>query len=265
MSFVFANMESQLKPPIFDVLEEHWQEFSSAMRAVLGGQHGRSQQLLDAAEAADTRDLSNTRIQTLMGDEGLLTNKKMYVALVMTTKGSAQMIVRGQERHNGAVCWRALCKRFEPATAVRAQSLMQGILNVGEFPGTIADFEEKHGEWERSIPRYELASGESCNTWVKKVDLPAECPQEPEDPSPDAEQSVLRGAGGHNGAVLAGQHGLRRRFLALWDQPDNFRGQPESGCHGSGCAETGRQGRQEERQGQRQGQGQGQSGQTFVL
>ena len=68
--------------------------------------------VLDAAEAADTRELSNTRIQTLMGDEGLEANKKMYVALVMTTMGSAQMILRGQERHNGAVCWPALCKRF---------------------------------------------------------------------------------------------------------------------------------------------------------
>ena len=160
--------ESQLKPPILDELEEDWQEWFFVMRAVLGGQHERSQQLLDAAEAADTRDLSNTRIQALMGDEGLQANKKMYSALVMTTKGPAQMILRGQERHNGAVCWRALCKRFEPATAVRAQCLMLGILNVTAFPETNADFEENHGEWERSIQRYELASGESFNTGVKK-------------------------------------------------------------------------------------------------
>ena len=45
---------------------------------------------------------------------------------------------------------------------------MQGILNVTAFPETIADFEEKHGEWERSIQRYELASGEPFNTGVKK-------------------------------------------------------------------------------------------------
>ena len=52
MSFVFASMEaeSQLKPPSFDGLEEHWQEWSFVMRAVLCGQHGRSQQLLVHAE-----------------------------------------------------------------------------------------------------------------------------------------------------------------------------------------------------------------------
>ena len=62
--------ESQLKPPIFDGLKEHWEEWSIVIKAVLAGQHGRSQQLLEAAETADNRDLSNTRIQTLMGDEG---------------------------------------------------------------------------------------------------------------------------------------------------------------------------------------------------
>ena len=38
----------------------------------------------------------------------------------------------------------------------------------------------------------------------KEVDLPAERAQEPENPSPDAEQSVLRGAGDYNSAVPAG-------------------------------------------------------------
>ena len=69
------------------------------MRAVLGDQQGRLQQLLDAADTADTRDhLSSTRIQTLTVDEGLQASKKMYVTLVMTIKGSAQMILRGPER-----------------------------------------------------------------------------------------------------------------------------------------------------------------------
>jgi hypothetical protein len=92
----------------------------------------------------------------------------MYFALVMTAKGSAQMILRNAERHNGAACWRALCRRFEPATAVRAQSIMQGILNVAPFPSTVTEFEEKHGAWERDIRRYEAASGEVFNIGVKK-------------------------------------------------------------------------------------------------
>ena len=82
MSIVSAIVEAEnhLKSPISDVVEEHWQEWSFVMRALLGGERGRSPQLLGAAEAADMRDPSNTRIQALMGDEGLQANKKMYVA-----------------------------------------------------------------------------------------------------------------------------------------------------------------------------------------
>ena len=92
----------------------------------------------------------------------------MFYMLVMTVKGSALMILRGQEVHNGAACWRALCKRYEPATAVRAQSIMQAVLNINVFPGTLAEFEDKIGEWERDISRYETASGEIFNEGVKK-------------------------------------------------------------------------------------------------
>ncbi len=41
-------------------------------------------------------------------------------------------------------------------------------MNVGPFPTAIAEFEEKHGEWERDIRRYETASGEVFNSGVKK-------------------------------------------------------------------------------------------------
>jgi hypothetical protein len=167
---ITAMEQSQhLRPPSFDGLEEQWQEWSFVMRAFLGGQHERSQELLEAAESRDDlADISLAHIFAALGEDGSLANKKMYFALVMTAKGSAQMILRSAERHNGAACWRALCRRFEPATAVRAQSIMQGILNVGPFPDTISEFEEKHGEWERDIKRYEAASGEVFNLGVKK-------------------------------------------------------------------------------------------------
>ena len=158
--------EREFRPPNFDGLEESWQEWSFVMRAFLGGQHERSQELLEAAEAS--MDIALTNVLLVLGEDCSLANKKMYFALVMTAKGSAQMILRSVERHNGAACWRALCRRFEPATAVRAQSIMQGILNVGPFPATITEFEEKHGEWERDIKRYEAASGEVFNLGVKK-------------------------------------------------------------------------------------------------
>ena len=79
----------------------------------------------------------------------------------MTTKGSAQMILRGQERHNGAACWReALCERFEPATAVRVQSPLQGQFSMYQRSWRrLLTSRGKHCDWERSFLRYELASG----------------------------------------------------------------------------------------------------------
>ena len=98
----------------------------------------------------------------------MLASTRMFFSLVITVKGLAQMILRGQEPHNGAACWRALCRRYELATAVRAQSIMTHILQVHVFPSSLADFEEKHGEWEQDIRRYEMASGEVFNAGVKK-------------------------------------------------------------------------------------------------
>eukprot|EP00959_Pyramimonas_sp_CCMP1952_P319972 6695750-Pyramimonas_sp.AAC.2 len=69
-----------------------------------------------------------------LGAEGVSTTKKMFSALVMTVKGSAQMLIRSVEDTNGALAWRAVIKRFEPATAMRAQSIMTAILNVKNLP-----------------------------------------------------------------------------------------------------------------------------------
>ena len=157
-----------LKPPAFDGLEEHWQEWSFVMRAFLGGQSAQAQHLIDAAERRGDPDITAENIQQGLGAEGTAANQKMFFSLVMTVKGSAQMIIRGVEQQNGAAAWRALCKRYEPATAVRAQSIMTSILNVKQFPSTLAEFEDAHAEWERDIKRYEMASGEVFNMGVKK-------------------------------------------------------------------------------------------------
>ena len=78
------------------------------------------------------------------------------------------MILRSQEPSNGTACWRALVRQYEPATAVRAQSIMPSLLSVNVFPSSLSEFGEKVGSWERDIRRYEMASGEVFNPDVKK-------------------------------------------------------------------------------------------------
>jgi len=154
-----------MKAPTFDGTEAMWQEWSFVMRAYLAGKLENGQDLLNVAEGTVV-DMSSAAIQ--QAPELAQDNKRMFFMLVMTVKGPAQMILRSQERHNGAACWRALCRRYEPATAMRAQSIMQSILNVAMFPSTLAEFEDKIGEWMRDIYRYEMASGETFNEGVKK-------------------------------------------------------------------------------------------------
>ena len=156
------------KPPIFDGQEENWQEWSFVMRAYLAGQTQEAAHVLDAAERDDGTDISNANIQNTAGDTATMANRKMKCALVMTVKGSAQAILRSQETNNGAACWRALTRRYEPTTAARAQSILNAILHVANFPSTLAEFEHKLGEWERDVRRYELAAGEHFSASVKK-------------------------------------------------------------------------------------------------
>eukprot|EP00959_Pyramimonas_sp_CCMP1952_P474661 9503792-Pyramimonas_sp.AAC.1 len=76
----------------------------------------------------------------------------MFFALVMTVKGSAQMLI----------------KRYEPATAMRAQSITTAILNAKPFPSDLAGFEQRRSNWERDAKRREIASGEAFTAGVKK-------------------------------------------------------------------------------------------------
>ena len=66
----------------------------------------------------------------------------------MTTKGSAQMILRGQERHNGAACWREALYcvsglNLPQQSGRRVPCRDNTILDVPAFLETVADFEGK--------------------------------------------------------------------------------------------------------------------------
>ncbi|CAK0789597.1 unnamed protein product, partial [Prorocentrum cordatum] len=115
-----------LKPPTFDGHEEMGSEMSFVMRAYLG---------ISMADAVHR-----------LGVEGDAATKMMLFALVLTAKGSAQMLIRGAEDQNGALAWRALIKRYEAATAMRAQSIMTAILKVENFPSDLAGFEQCHSD-----------------------------------------------------------------------------------------------------------------------
>eukprot|EP00959_Pyramimonas_sp_CCMP1952_P092633 1938480-Pyramimonas_sp.AAC.1 len=73
------------------------------------------------------------------------------------------MLIRSVEDQNGALAWRALIKRYELATAMRAQSITAAALNVKPFPSDLSRFEQYLSDWERDIRRYETASEEVFN------------------------------------------------------------------------------------------------------
>ncbi|CAK0801788.1 unnamed protein product, partial [Prorocentrum cordatum] len=81
-----------------------------------------------------------------LGGEGVTANEKMFCSLVMTVKGGAQILTRSAVNQGGALAWRALAKRSEPATSVRAHGIMASVPNVKQFPGAVAEFEAESGE-----------------------------------------------------------------------------------------------------------------------
>ncbi|CAK0889405.1 unnamed protein product, partial [Prorocentrum cordatum] len=158
-----------LKPPTFDGNEETWTEWSFVMRAYLGGQTTQTLKLLEAVEQRADPDISMAETLHRLGAEGVTATKKMFFALVMTVKGSAQMLLtRSVEDQNGALARRALIKRCEPATAMSAQNIMTAVLNVKNFPSDQAGSEQYHSDWGRDTRRCETASGEVFNAGVKR-------------------------------------------------------------------------------------------------
>ena len=97
-----------LKPPLYDGLEEHWQEWSLVMRAFLGGQALHSQSLLSATERRDGPDVSMSEVELRIGADGVMGNKNVFFTLVMKVQGSAQMINRGVEAQSGAAACRKI-------------------------------------------------------------------------------------------------------------------------------------------------------------
>ncbi|CAK0805074.1 unnamed protein product, partial [Prorocentrum cordatum] len=112
--------------------------------AFLGGQTAQAHLLLEAAEQHGGPDICMAETLHRLGAEGVTANKKMFFSL----------------DQNGAVAWLASVKRHEPATAVRAHSIMTSVFNVKQFLGTLAESETQHSERQRDVRLYEAAAGE---------------------------------------------------------------------------------------------------------
>ena len=156
------------KPPSFDGDEEKWTEWPSVMRAFLGSVHEVAVALMEAAEERVSPDISLVKIDEALGPGCVAASKRLYFALAMTVKGSAQAVVRSVEQCNGAMAWRMLCDRYEPDVAARLSSTMSHILAVHVYPSTLSEFEDKCSEWEMNIRGCESLSGEVFNTTVLK-------------------------------------------------------------------------------------------------
>ena len=157
-----------LKPPTFSGLEADWTEWAFIFKACACAKLENGEALLATAENTAGRNVS---LEAIAGRSAQAAQeaKKLFYMLVMTVKGPGQAILRSVEVNNGVEAWCGLHKRYEPATAMRAQSIMQGVLSVPVFPNTLAEFEEKHGEWLADIRRDDTATGEQFHEGVKKT------------------------------------------------------------------------------------------------
>ena len=99
----------------------------------------------------------------------MATAKKLFHLLVMKVKGPALAVLRGNREQNGVTAWRALTKRYEPDTAPRVQSLMSSILNAQQLPSELTAYETALAEWEETIRKWEMISGDHFNPSMKKA------------------------------------------------------------------------------------------------
>ena len=165
------------KPTSFDGKEESWTEWSFVMRSYLAIQSNEISILTEAAEDAASPDISMDAIRERMGSEGITATKKLFHLLVMSVKGPALAVLRGNREMNGTAAWRSLTRRYEPNTAPRVQSLMSAILNSPQFPSDLSSYENKLGEWEENIYKWESISGDTFNGSMKKALYVDKAPQ----------------------------------------------------------------------------------------
>ena len=165
-----------LKPPTFSGLEADWTEWAFIFKACACAKLENGEALLATAENTAGRNVS---LEAIAGRSAQAAQeaKKLFYMLVMTVKGPGQAILRSVEVNNGVEAWCGLHKRYEPATAMRAQSIMQGVLSVPVFPNTLAEFEEKHGEWLADIRRYETATWGAVQRGCQEDSVLAEGPE----------------------------------------------------------------------------------------
>ena len=132
------NVLRLARPPNFSGMEADWTEWSFVMRSYLAMQSNEMGALIEAAEAQVQPLISMQQIEATLGDAGKAAAKKMFHMLVMTVRGPALGLLRGNMAQNGAEAWRALVKRYEPNTAPRIQSLMTTVLNWPQFPSDLS-------------------------------------------------------------------------------------------------------------------------------
>ena len=91
-----ADVKGLGRPSEFKGDEEHWSEWSLAIRAYISCMGDYSEEMIDAAEHAGV-DLTVDRLRAVLGEEAVRTNRKIYYALSMSTKATAHL--RGPYAH----------------------------------------------------------------------------------------------------------------------------------------------------------------------
>ncbi len=163
------NILRLTRPPSFSGLEADWTEWSFIMRSYLSMQSSEMGTLIEAAEAQRQPNVAMAQIEATLGEAGRNAARKMFHMLVMTVRGPALGLLRGNVSQNGAEAWRDLMKRYEPNTAPRIQSLMTTVLNWPQFPSDLSGYETKLAEWEGTIRKYETISGDIFNDTMQRA------------------------------------------------------------------------------------------------
>jgi hypothetical protein len=202
-------------PSKFTGAEDQWAEWSFTFRAWAAANGIADARVLDRAGASSTPVLLDD-----LPPEKLDNVSRLYYALIMTTRGPPQLLLRGVEAENGIEGWRVLCNRYERRDSQSLTGLLQTVVRF-DCGGDIAKVMDKIAEFEVLCSNYEAQSNEVLQDRLKMAVLARAVP--------DPLRSFLQVQSGQYQDYISLKRAVREWILAKtqWKMKNLFPAQSE--------------------------------------
>ena len=110
----------------FDGKDDKWGQWSFVARSYISMLTKDAEKKLEFCEM--TQDVASLALLKI-GEVDATMTRTLYHVLVSSLDGKALAVIRGVERGNGLLAWRALCTEYEPRSGTRLAAMLCGLLS----------------------------------------------------------------------------------------------------------------------------------------